>query len=184
MNKMCAISSAISFLISVDMDGERPRHLYQLGLSPFSQAGLDESGPSRRPGRSYRDKQRVRTPLSGAAAANSSSGSLIGTWPRIASGFTSNCSAGHRLKQQPRVVSLRSRPKPDRIGRCLPPVRGRLSLTAAGFLAGPPSMSNPNWNLPPPYRLDLELALAGGYRTLTVFCGSNSRLRLPGFGFR
>src|SRR4029077_14045387 len=43
MNKTCAISSAISFLISVDMDGERPRHFYQLGLSPFSQAGLDES---------------------------------------------------------------------------------------------------------------------------------------------
>src|SRR5438067_11703818 len=50
MNKTCAISSAISFLISVDMDGERPRHLYQLGLSPFSQAGLDESGPSPRDG--------------------------------------------------------------------------------------------------------------------------------------
>jgi len=42
-NKTCAISSAIFFLISVDMDGERPRHLYQLGLCPFSQAGLDES---------------------------------------------------------------------------------------------------------------------------------------------
>jgi len=48
MNKTCAISSAISFLISVDMEGERPRHLYPLGLSPFSQAGLDENGPSRR----------------------------------------------------------------------------------------------------------------------------------------
>jgi hypothetical protein len=109
MNKMCAISSAISFLISVDMDGERPLHLYQLGLSPFSQAGLDESGPSRRPSRSYRDKQRVRTPLSGAAAANSSSVSPIGTWPRITSGFTRNCSAGHRLKQQPRVACDRAR---------------------------------------------------------------------------
>jgi hypothetical protein len=44
MNKTCAISSAISFLISVDMDGERPPDCIQLGLSPFSEAGLDESG--------------------------------------------------------------------------------------------------------------------------------------------
>ena len=44
MNKICAIS----FLISVDLDGERPQHLYQIKLSPFSQAGLDETGPSRR----------------------------------------------------------------------------------------------------------------------------------------
>jgi len=40
-----------------------------------------------------------------AAAANSNKGLLIDTWPRITSGFTSNCSAGHLLKLQPRVAS-------------------------------------------------------------------------------
>jgi hypothetical protein len=40
-----------------------------------------------------------------AAAANSNKGSPIGTWPRITSGFTSNCSAVHLLKLQPRVAS-------------------------------------------------------------------------------
>ena len=47
MNKTCAISGAISLLISVDMDGERPRHLYHFALSRFSQAGLGETGASR-----------------------------------------------------------------------------------------------------------------------------------------
>jgi hypothetical protein len=40
-----------------------------------------------------------------AVAANSNKGSPIGTWPRITSGFTSNCSAVHLLKQPPRVAS-------------------------------------------------------------------------------
>ena len=40
-----------------------------------------------------------------AAAANSNKGSPIGTWPRITSGFTSNCSAGHQLKRQLRVAA-------------------------------------------------------------------------------
>jgi hypothetical protein len=40
-----------------------------------------------------------------AAAANSNKGSPIGTWPRITSGFTSNCSAVHLLKRQLRVAS-------------------------------------------------------------------------------
>jgi hypothetical protein len=39
------------------------------------------------------------------AAANSNKGLLIGIWPRITSGFTSNCSAGHLLKRQLRVAS-------------------------------------------------------------------------------
>src|SRR5438045_9259226 len=43
-----------------------------------------------------------------AAAANSNKGSLIDTWPRITSGFTSNCSAVHRLKRQPRVAGRAS----------------------------------------------------------------------------
>ena len=40
-----------------------------------------------------------------AAAANSNKGSLIGIWPRTTSGFTSNCSAGHLLKPQPKFTS-------------------------------------------------------------------------------
>ena len=39
-----------------------------------------------------------------AAAANSNKGSPIGIWPRTTSGFTSNCSAGHLVKPQPRVA--------------------------------------------------------------------------------
>jgi len=40
-----------------------------------------------------------------AAAANSNKGSPIGIWPRITFGFTSNCSAAHLLRRQPRVAS-------------------------------------------------------------------------------
>jgi hypothetical protein len=39
-----------------------------------------------------------------AAAANSNRDSPIVTWPRTPSGFTSNCSAVHLLKRQPRVA--------------------------------------------------------------------------------
>jgi len=39
-----------------------------------------------------------------AAAANSNKGSPIVIWPRTTSGFTSNCSAVHRLKRQPRTL--------------------------------------------------------------------------------
>jgi hypothetical protein len=39
-----------------------------------------------------------------AAATNSNKGSPIGTWPRTTSGFTSNCSAVHRLKRRPRIA--------------------------------------------------------------------------------
>ena len=48
---------------------------------------------------------KLSTSVVRAAAANSNKGSPIGTWPRITSGFTSNCSAVHLLKQQPRVGS-------------------------------------------------------------------------------
>jgi hypothetical protein len=36
---------------------------------------------------------------------NSNKGLSIGIWPRITSGFTSNCSAGYLLKLQPRFGS-------------------------------------------------------------------------------
>ena len=48
---------------------------------------------------------KLRKSVVRAAAANSNKGSLIGTWPRITSGFTSNCSAVHLLKPQRRVGS-------------------------------------------------------------------------------
>ena len=47
MNKTCAISSAISFLLSVDMGGECPLELCLLELSRFYQPRRDESGAAR-----------------------------------------------------------------------------------------------------------------------------------------
>src|SRR5207248_7819072 len=50
---------------------------------------------------------KLRKSVVRAAAANSNKGSLIGIWPRTTSGFTSNCSAIHRLKLQPRVARIK-----------------------------------------------------------------------------
>src|SRR5207249_2682537 len=67
-----------------------------------------------------------------AAGTNSNKGLLIDIWPRITSGFTSNCSAGHLLKRQPRVASC-NRAEARSLEGCLAPARG--ASIAHGFEA-------------------------------------------------